>query len=93
MIWLPSTATRSTSSSSWIQREHSLLQQLADEKGLKLSALARDAIYDWVGSHTESTVFEAAEALDHAQWRESVQKRLDGRKRNREMRLSAREVS
>ena len=71
----------------------SLLQKLADEKGLKLSAIARDAVYSWIGSHTESTVFEAAEAQDHAQWRESVQKRLDGRKRNREMRLSAREVS
>ena len=71
----------------------SLLQKIADEKGLKLSALARDAIYSWICSHTESTEFEAAEALDHARWRESVQKRLDGRKRNREMRLSLREVS
>ena len=71
----------------------SLLQELADEKGMKPSALARDAIYSWVGSHTEPAVFEAAEALDHAQWRESVQKRLDGRKRNREIRLSLREVS
>ena len=70
-----------------------LLQKLADEKELKLSALARDAIYSWVGSNTDPEEFEAAEALDHAQWRESVQKRLDGRKRNREMRLSLREVS
>ena len=71
----------------------SLLQKLADEKGLKLSALARDAIYSWVGSNTKPEEFEAAEALDHAQWRESVQKRLDGRKRNRAMRLSAQKIS
>ena len=42
---------------------------------------------------TEPEVFKAAEELDEARWRQSVQKRLDGRKRNREMRLSLREVS
>jgi len=71
----------------------SLLEKHAEEKGVKASALARDLIYSWLSSNTEPTVFEAAEALDRAQWRESVQKRLDGRKRNREMRLSLREVS
>ena len=71
----------------------SLLQQLAEEKEVKLSALARDAIYSWVASMTEPEVFKAAEELDQARWRQSVQKRLDGRKRNREMRLSLLEVS
>ena len=70
-----------------------LLEQIAEDKGMKLSALARQAIYDWVGFMTEPEVLKAAEELDEARWRQSVQKRLDGRKRNREMRLSLREVS
>ena len=71
----------------------SFLQQIAEEKGVKLSALARDAIYSWVSSMTEPEAFKAAEVLDQAQWRESVQNRIAGRKRHREMRLSLKVVS
>ena len=71
----------------------SFLQQIAEEKGVKLSALARDAIYSWVSSMTEPEAFKAPEVQDQAQWRESVQNRIDGRKRNREMRLSLQEIS
>ena len=71
----------------------SFLQQIAEEKGVKLSALAREAIYSWVISMTEPEAYKAAEVLDQAQWRESVQNRIDGRKRNREMRMSLQEVS
>ena len=41
---------------------------------------------------TEPEVLKAAEELDEARWRQSVQKRLDGRKRDGEMRLSLREM-
>ena len=71
----------------------SLLQKLADEQGIKLSALARKAVYDWVGFMTEPEVFKAAEELDEDRWRQSVQKRLEGRKRSREIRRSLQEVS
>ena len=70
-----------------------LLEQIAEDKGMKLSALARQAIYDWVGFMTEPEVFKAAEELDEARWRQSVQKRLEGRKRSREIRRSLQEVS
>ena len=43
-----------------------LLEQIAEDKGMKISALARQAIYDWVGYMTEAEVFNAAEALDQA---------------------------
>ena len=71
----------------------SLLQKLADEQGIKLSALARKAIYDWVGSMTEPEALQAAEALDHAHWNQSVQNRAAGRKRSREIRMSLQKVS
>ncbi len=70
-----------------------LLEQIAEDKGMKLSALARQAIYDWVGFMTEPEVFKAAEELDEARWRQSVQKRLEGRKRSREIRLILQEIS
>ena len=69
-----------------------LLEQIED-KGMKISALARQAIYDWVGYMTEAEVFKAAEALDQARWRQSVQNRIDGRLRNRNLRLSSKKVS
>lgn len=70
-----------------------LLEQIASDKGVRLTALARQAIYDWVGFMTEPEVFKAAEAMDQARWRQSVQKRLEGRERNRQIRLCLKEVS
>ena len=58
-----------------------LLEQQAKDKGVKASALAREAIYDWLHSVTEPTIMEAAEAIDHARWKQSVQNRVAGRKK------------
>ena len=58
-----------------------LLEQQARDKGVKATAIAREAIYDWLSSVTESTIMEAAESIDHASWKQSVQNRLAGRKR------------
>ena len=58
-----------------------LLEQQAQDKGVKSTALARDAIYYWLSSVTDPSVMEAAEALDQARWKQSVQNRLAGRKR------------
>ena len=58
-----------------------LLEQQARDKGVKATALAREAIYDWLSSVTEPTIMEAAESIDHSSWKQSVQNRVAGRKR------------
>ena len=70
-----------------------VLQQIAKDKGIKTTALARQAIYDWLELMTEEHVMKAAEALDEARWQQSVQNRIEGRKRNREQRLLAQTTS
>jgi len=57
-----------------------LLEQQAQDKGVKATALARAAIYEWLASTTDSCVMEAAEALDKARWKQSVQHRVEGRR-------------
>lgn len=57
-----------------------LLEQQAQDKGVKATALARAAIYEWLASTTDSSVLEAAEALDKARWKQSVQHRVEGRR-------------
>ena len=60
-----------------------LLEQKAKDQGVKTTALAREAIYLWLNSVTDPCVMEAAEALDQARWKQSVQNRVAGRKRAR----------
>ena len=50
-----------------------LLEQQAKDKGVKATDLAREAIYDWLSSVTEPKIMEAAESIDHARWKQSVQ--------------------
>ena len=57
-----------------------LLEQQAKDKGVKATALARTAIYEWLASTTDASVMEAAEALDKARWRQSVQHLVEGRR-------------
>lgn len=58
-----------------------LLEQQAQDKGVKATALAREAIYEWLASTTDSAVLEAAEAMDKARWKQSVRNRVAGRQR------------
>ena len=58
-----------------------LLEQQANDRGVKATALAREAIYFWLSSVTDPEVMGAAEALDQARWKQSVQNRVAGRKR------------
>ena len=58
-----------------------LLEQQANDRGVKAPALAREAIYFWLSSVTDPEVMGAAEALDQARWKQSVQNRVAGRKR------------
>jgi hypothetical protein len=61
-----------------------LLEQQAQDKGVKATALAREAIYEWLASTTDSSVMQAAEAMDKARWKQSVQNRVAGRQRKAE---------
>jgi len=69
-----------------------LLEQLADDKGLKATALARQAIYDWLYLMSEPEVIEVAEAIDKSQWRQSVLNRVLGRQRSRKSCNSSKQV-
>lgn len=62
-----------------------LLEQQAQDQGVRTTALAREAIYSWLNSVTDPSVMEAADALDQARWRQSVQNRVAGRKRAKEL--------
>ena len=58
-----------------------LLEQQAQDQGVRTTALAREAIYSWLNSVTDPSVMEAAEALDKARWKQAVKNRVAGRKR------------
>jgi len=58
-----------------------LLEQQAQDQGVRTTALAREAINYWLKSAINPGVMQAAEALDQARWKQSVQNRVDGRKR------------
>jgi hypothetical protein len=53
-----------------------LLQQIADNEGMKVSALARNAIYAYLSITPD---YEAAAKLDKVEWEESVKRRVQGR--------------
>tara|TARA_Y100001968_G_scaffold207515_1_gene190723 strand:+ start:1140 stop:1403 length:264 start_codon:yes stop_codon:yes gene_type:complete len=57
-----------------------LIEQIAKDKGLKTTALMRQAIYDWLGFMLDREVIEAAEKLDKARWAQSVKNRIEGRR-------------
>ena len=69
-----------------------LLEQIAEDKSMRVTALARQAIYDWLRFISEPEVIDAADAIDQARWQQSVKNRIEGRKRNREMRLLTQEL-
>ena len=61
-----------------------LIEQIAKDKGLKTTALMRQAIYDWLGFMLDDEVIQAAEKLDHARWQQSINNRVKGRKKNKQ---------
>tara|TARA_Y100001968_G_C19361807_1_gene720232 strand:+ start:383 stop:643 length:261 start_codon:yes stop_codon:yes gene_type:complete len=61
-----------------------LIEQIAKDKGLKTTALMRQAIYDWLGFMLDDEVIQAAEKLDQARWQQSIKNRIKGRKKNRQ---------
>nr|BDD46103.1 hypothetical protein 2 [bacterium] len=69
-----------------------LLKELAQERGVRPTALARDLIYDALERELPASVYKEAEAKDAASWKESVRKRVEGRAAAREQRKSKENV-
>ena len=61
-----------------------LLTTLAEEKGLRLTGLVRDMVYKALERELPSSVYNEAVAKDAAMWRESVRKRVEGRRKPKE---------
>ena len=67
-----------------------LLEEMAKEKNMRLTDLAREFIYDGIRRATSVPVYKEAEAQDAAIWRQSVRNRIEGRtKKRREIENSA----
>ena len=60
-----------------------LLEEMAKEKGMRLTGLAREMIYDGIRRATSVPIYKEAEARDQAIWRESVRNRIEGRTKKR----------
>ena len=61
-----------------------LIEQAAEKKGMKGTAWVRKAAYSQLEREFSSAEYKIAEAKDELLWRESVQRRIDGRKANSE---------
>tara|TARA_R100001082_G_scaffold108378_1_gene83537 strand:- start:407 stop:697 length:291 start_codon:yes stop_codon:yes gene_type:complete len=59
-----------------------LVMQQSGLEGIRATAWIRNAVYAQLQRELPSSVYKAAEAKDHAEWRESVRRRVDGRAPN-----------
>lgn len=73
--------------------KYQLLESAAKERGVKITALARDAIYHWLSENTNPDIFDAANKLDDAYWKQSVRNRVNARIENRRLSLEKDEES
>ena len=60
-----------------------LIEKSASKKGLKGTAWIRDAVYEKLQKEYTKSDYKVAEAKDEALWRESVQRRIDGRSKDK----------
>lgn len=65
--------------------KYQLLEQCAQERGVRTTALARDAVYEWLSRNVDAQVFQAANILDDATWKQSVRNRIKGKKQNKSL--------
>lgn len=63
--------------------KYQLLEQCAQERGMRTTALARDAVYEWLSRNVDPELFQAANLIDDATWRQSVRNRVKGRMENK----------
>lgn len=66
-----------------------LLNELADEKGKRATALVRDFVYAMLERELPASVYRQAESADDAVWRESVRNRVEGRTKSRKESVTA----
>ena len=59
-----------------------LIEKAAEKKGIKGTAWVRRAAYNELQREFSSAEYKIAEGKDELLWRESVQRRIDGRKNN-----------
>ncbi len=60
-----------------------LLEQCAQERGVRTTALARDAVYEWLSRNVDAELFNAANLIDEATWKQSVRNRVNARMQKR----------
>ena len=62
--------------------KYQLLEQCAQERGVRTTALARDAVYEWLSKNVDPELFQAANLIDDATWKQSVRNRVKARMQN-----------
>lgn len=62
-----------------------LLEQLAEKRGRKVTAVIRDLVYQGLQAELPASDYKAAETADAALWAESVRRRVQGRMRSKEL--------
>lgn len=60
-----------------------LLDQCAQERGVRTTALARDAVYEWLSRNVDPELFQAANLIDDATWKQSVRNRVKARRQSK----------
>ena len=65
------------------QNRSELFKELANKKGLKITGLIREIIYEELEKTTPKHIYEMALAKDKAIWRESISNRISSRKNNK----------
>lgn len=61
---------------------YKLAEQMAERRGIKVTALLRDLIYEGLQNAYAAAVYNEAEAADAAEWAESIRRRVQGRARS-----------
>lgn len=62
-----------------------LLEEMAQKRGRKVTAVIRDLIYQGLQAELPASAYKAAETADAALWAESVRRRVQGRMRSKDL--------
>ena len=62
----------------------SLIEKLALKEGIRGTSWIRNAVYEKLQKEYTLSDYKVAEAKDQAIWRESIQRRIDGRSKGKE---------
>ena len=62
---------------------YKLAEKLAEERGVRVTGMLREFVYSAL-SQIQPQEYEIAKAADEEAWKESVQRRVEGRQRSRQ---------